>query len=162
MGSIGANKGTTTTSFVGKNVNDLYQATQTYESLRNTFNLQSASDAQLSTLSKILRGVDEYDRSRGDKIPYNITSITIKQLGATYTSDELKWMKAAGMRQSKPDIYVDIYAKPNVDNALIRMMDEKHHHAIIGPKGGLYVYVNGGKKKALDLFKVQYGERSGI
>lgn len=162
MGSIGASQ-TTSTSFAGKSVQDLFEAAGTHKSLRDTFNLQNVSDTQLSMLYRILRGINEYDRYYDeDKTPYNISLMTIKEMGSSKTPEEIERDRELGIRQSKPDIYIDIYAEPNIDNAYIRMLDEKHHHAIIGPRGGLYTYLNGGKRTSLDLYKVQRGERSGL
>ena len=128
--------------------------------------MQNATDNQLDTLYRIIRGIDEYDKGYDDnKTPYNIVRITVDEMKSSIerTPEEIEFDRHLGIRhRSTNPIYVNIDTQPNDDRAIIRMMDEKSHNAIIGVNGGLYTYTDKGKKKTLDLFKVQYGKRNGI
>ena len=177
MGSIGANKNTATVksaeSFVGKSVQDIYDAVKGYQSgdkwvsaverIREEFNLPNATTAQLNTVRDILQGMAQYDRGLDDnKTPYNIVSITIEEIGSHKTPEEIEFDKRLGIRQLKNPLYLHIRTVPNTDSAYLRMVDEKTHSTLIGPNGGTYEYNSKHKKKSLDKWNVMYGERTGI
>lgn len=164
MGSVGTAVQTKETSFVGRSVKDLSDAfTGTDDELRDRFDLEEATYAQLVTLRNVFRGMAEYDRDYSDeRVPYKIRYYTVRHLGDTRTEEEKTSLRDLGMRLSARPISVSIVTVPDTDSAMLRLTDEKTHRFIVGARGGLYDYTDGGRKVTVSDFDAKYGKRTGI
>lgn len=168
MGSIGtASRTSTSESLQDKSITSLQKYTDWKEgnqNIRKDFDLDFATTAQIDAIRNMLKGVLEYDKGYdADKTPFNIHRIDIHKTTDRLSEEEKQRNKELfGKTMEDKTISFNIWTIPNSDNAYIRMMDEKHRQGLIGPGGGFYEFTDGGKRKNLKLFDVQYGKRSGF
>ena len=142
MGSRGANSGRTgsvktgASQFEGKSVTELQNIT--WMNMEEKLGLENLSDGQQKAITRILRGVQEYDYTYSDdgRTPAKIVSIDFKQP-----------MKN-GTDLLKPDYYVSfsITTEGNTGNKYTDMLDRKYRSGAIGRKGGIFTYNSKGKK----------------
>ena len=118
--------------------------------LREDFGLENASEEQLNAVKDIMRGVMQYDKGYDEaKTPYVINSFDLYMVG----------------EGKDAPVAFHLRATSKSDSAMIRIMDEKEHNALIGRRGGLFEYATNSKTgkikhKKLDDFKVKYGTRT--
>lgn len=158
MGSVGSTV-STSTSLVGQDVTSLrkYSEIGGRKLLREDFNLDFATESQLSSIISVFRGMEQYDKGFDEnKTPYQITDIKIRRI---HSDEDLQRYAEMGMKPDKT-IQLSITTAPQTDSAYIRMMDTKYRTALIGPKGGYYTY--GGKnyrRQNVSDFDIKYGVR---
>ena len=128
--------------------------------IRKDFNLDFATNSQITAISKVFSGILEYDKGYDkDKTPFNVISISIKRISEP-DPEELKWNKEIlGRSFEDKTIQLIIKTEPKTDSAYIRMVDSKYRSVLIGSKGGYYTYNRSGKKKSLSDFDVRYGTK---
>ena len=128
------------------------------EAIKKDFNLDFATEAQLDALRLMFRGILENDRGYdADKTPFVIEDIRIGRVREQTPEELARNKELFGRTMEDKDISVSITTRPDSDNALIRMWDEKNRTFLIGRSGGYFKYGNGGKKIRLRAFDVTYG-----
>ena len=140
-----------------------YYGQEATDKLVNDFSLGFANAAQIDGLKRVIRGILENDRYYDEeKTPYDIMSISFTRLGSEKSAEDKELERSLYGRAlpETKDIAVSIYTPPHVDNAYIRMMDEKRRFLIIGNKGGYYTFDDKGKRKTVKQFTAEYGERT--
>lgn len=128
------------------------------EAIRKDFGLDFATEAQLNALRQVFRGILENDRGYdAEKTPFVIEDIQIGRIREQTPEELARNKELFGRTMEDKDIRVFITTRPDSDNALIRMWDEKNRTFIIGKSGGYYKFGNNGRKIRLNAFDVTYG-----
>lgn len=130
------------------------------DNIRKDFNLSSATNSQIDSISRVFSGILEYDKGYDEnRTPFNVTKVSIQRISEP-DPEELKLNKRIlGRSFEDKTIQLIINTEPKTDSAYIKMVDSKYRRVLIGSKGGYFTYDRNGKKKTLSSFDVRYGSK---
>ena len=162
MGSVGV-KTSVAQRLVGQNVDALKDYFVNYKQIREDFNLDFATNSQISAIADMLRGIVKYDRGHDEnRTPYTIDEIRIRRVLEPDQEEIKRNKELLGRSFEDKTISVTITTIPDTDNAYVRMVDTKDRQFLIGPKGGYFTYGKGSKHKNIKAWDAQYGMRRGL
>lgn len=129
--------------------------------IREDFNLEFATEAQLDAIRSIFKGMIEHDKWYDeDRTPFIITNVHI-QRAVEQSEEELQRNKEIfGRRMEDKTIQFSVTTEPVTTSSYIRMVDTKYRMCLIGDKGGYFTLDRNGKKKRLTTFSMAYGTKN--
>jgi len=128
--------------------------------IRKDFNLDFATNSQITAISKVFSGILEYDKGYDEnRTPFVVTKVSIRRISEPNPEELKRNKETLGRSFEDKTIQLIIRTEPKTDSAYVRMVDTKYRSVLIGSKGGYYTYSLSGKKKSLSDFDVRYGSK---
>lgn len=145
----------------GKELADKYFGIEGTKKLKQDFGLERATDAQILSIKRMLNGIAQWDKGYDDdKTPYAIKKIDIQMIMPAKTKEEIAKDRELFGRKLAEDvtISVSVTTEPQTDSAYLRYLDTKRRYALLGRNGAWFTFTNGGKRKKVDSWDMEYGK----